>query len=135
MKIIGIVGGIGSGKSTVARYMEQDLGACLIEVDKIIHEVLNLPEIADQIYAKFRKYGYRKAVSDNVFTAQAVSSTDRKAVSRVVLSNEEEFKWLERLTFPLVDDILRKRLSHYIDGIPAVILDCPLLFEANWDKL
>ena len=36
MKIIGIVGGIGSGKSTVARYMEQDLGACLIEVDKII---------------------------------------------------------------------------------------------------
>ena len=135
MKIIGIVGGIGSGKSTIARYMERDHEACLIEVDKIVHKVLNLPEIADQIYAKFRKYGYRKGVSDNIFTGQAVAVTDRKAVGRVVLSNEEEFKWLEKLTFPIVDEMLRKSLSRYIDGIPAVVLDCPLLFESNWDKL
>jgi len=125
MKIIGVVGGIGSGKSTVARYL-RDLGSGLIEVDKITHEALQLPEVIDQTRARFEKYGYSPTENHKA---------NRKSIAKIVIANEEEFKWLERLTLPIVEEMLKKRMSRYIDGIPALTLDCPLLFETGWDKL
>lgn len=127
MKIIGVVGGIASGKSTVSRYLSY-IGACLIEVDKITHEVLELPEIKDQLRVRFIKYGFVNA-------PQRTPEDTRKEIGKIILENEHEFQWLERLTFPLVDEFLKKSISRYSKEMPALVLDCPLLFETGWNKL
>lgn len=125
MKIIGVVGGIASGKSTVSRYLSY-IGAGLIEVDKITHEVLELPEVADQLRVRFVQYGY---------VGKQTPEKNRQEIGKIVLNNDDEFEWIERLTFPIIDEILKKRISRYVQDIPALVLDCPLLFETGWNKL
>ena len=127
MKIIGVVGGIASGKSTVSRYLSC-IGACLIEVDKITHEVLELPEIKDQLRVRFVKYGFVNA-------PERKPEDNRKEIGKIIIENEQEFQWLERLTFPLVDEFLKRSISRYSKEMPALVLDCPLLFETGWNKL
>ena len=48
IKYIGLLGGVASGKSTVAGFLEE-LGACVIPADRFAHEVLDLPEVRDQM--------------------------------------------------------------------------------------
>lgn len=123
MKTIGIIGGIASGKSTVARELA-NLGAGLIEVDKITHEVLEFPEIKDLVRARFTPHG---------FTLHEDPKEHRNEIARIVLNAPEEFAWIEQVTKPLVEEIIETRKSRY-QGIPALVLDCPLLIEAGWNK-
>lgn len=125
MKTIGIVGGICSGKTSVARRFK-DLGSGLIVVDDIVHEVLEYPEVVDQITSRFRKYDYHHT---------RVAKFNRVRLANIFLKHPVELDWVEKLTLPLVEDALISKLDRYISDIPAVILDCPLLFEAKWDKL
>ena len=74
MKIIGITGGVGAGKSTVLNYMEKHLSACVIQADQVGHQVM---EPGGRCYAQvISLFGKNIVKNDNTI--------DRKAVSDVV---------------------------------------------------
>lgn len=127
MVVIGIAGGIASGKSTVAR-MFQQLGAEVLDADRTGHEVLQLPHVIEQI---------REQWGDKVFLPDG--TVDRSALARIVfnpVTGSRELERLEEITHPEITrrlvqqlDAMRKR------SVPAVVLDAPVMFKAGWDQL
>jgi len=128
MQVIGILGGVASGKSLVAGHFAQ-LGAGVLDADRAGHEVLRLPEIETAARARW---------GPGVFGPDG--RIDRARLAHIVFTPEPEAererRFLEQRTHP---EIRRRlvaqagRLAH--GGVPAAVLDAPLLLEAGWDSL
>src|SRR4029079_10630951 len=101
MLILGLVGGIASGKSLVANIL-RDFGAVVLDADRVGHEVLRE---ADTIAAVKARWG------DGVLDAPGQIS--RRAVAKIVFAagNEAERKFLEELTHPRIEARLREQLA------------------------
>jgi dephospho-CoA kinase len=123
--IIGLIGSIGAGKSTVARILA-DRGGSLIDADALGHQALEVPEIKNQIVSR---WGSDMIKSDG--------SVNRRALAAVVFSQPQERQRLESLVHPEI----RRRVEQAIqtaDADPAyrfIVLDAALLLEADWAKL
>jgi dephospho-CoA kinase len=129
MKTIGLVGGVASGKSRVAR-MLVDLGAGLLDADRAGHKVL--AEDAEVRAAIVERWG------DGVLAADG--SVDRSAVAKRVFGSNasatEERRFLESVLHPRIRaDLMREARNFETLGCPAVVLDAPLLLEANWGAM
>lgn len=116
---IGLTGGIGSGKSTVARLLAER-GALVVDADRIAREVLEFgtPGLA----AVTAEFGPGILAADG--------SLDRAALAAVVFADEAARRRLDRLVHPLV----RQRSAEMIAGAPAdavVVNDVPLLVETG----
>jgi dephospho-CoA kinase len=128
MKTIGLVGGVASGKSLVAK-MLVELGAGLLDADRTGHAVL--AEDADVHAALRQRWG------NAVF---ADGQIDRSAVAKRVFAETEagaaDRKFLEDLLHPRIRRRLNKLRDQFAaEGKPAVVLDAPLLLEAGWGPL
>jgi dephospho-CoA kinase len=128
MEVIGLLGGVASGKSLVARHFAQ-LGAGLLDADRAAHEVLRLPQV---VAAADARWGLR------VFAADG--HVDRQRLAEVVFAEPpegpRERKYLEQLTHPEVGRLLAGQAAAMAAaGIKAVVLDAPLLLEAGWKTL
>lgn len=123
--IIGLCGGIGAGKSVAARAFEH-LGAVVIDSDRLSHEVMARPEVAAELV---RWWGSAVIGSDG--------QPDRRAIADRVFEDAAEKKRLEGLIYPLIaarrQDIISRSLED--QAVRAIILDSPLLFESNLDRL
>lgn len=122
--VIGMAGGIGSGKSLVAKQF-QKLGCAIIDADALSHQVLEQAEVRDALVSWW---------GDKVLNAQG--QIDRKAVGRCVFGASDELRKLETLVHPKVNT-LRMSLRHQYDKQPdvkAIVEDCPLLFEVGLEK-
>jgi dephospho-CoA kinase len=123
--IIGLAGGIGSGKSEVARILE-NLGAAVISSDALNRQELENNEV--------------KATLVNWWGPGVLhkdGTVDRRAVSRIVFSKEAERSRLEALTHPRIAQH-RLRLIEQFQRDPAVrmiVIDSPLLYETELDRL
>jgi dephospho-CoA kinase len=122
--VVGILGGIGSGKSTVSNQFA-NLGCAVIQADKIAHDVLEEQGIIDTISA--------------VFGSDIVSSdgtVDRSKLAARVFEDSEQLEKLQTIVHPPVVEISERLLTQYLSSpsIPAVILDVPLLLESGFDK-
>ncbi len=125
--VIGLVGGIASGKSHVARKL-QTLGAYLIDAGQIGHQVLLKPLVARRLRQLFGE----KIVA-------ATGAIDRQQLAEVVFvptpEGREAKAKLEEVVHPLIHSEavhqLRK-LCELDSPPPAVIIDAPLLLEASW---
>jgi dephospho-CoA kinase len=124
MFVIGLTGGIASGKSTVSRYLQQRKVA-LLDADAIAHE---LSQQGKPIWKGFVEHFGRGVLSkENVI--------QRNKIGQIVFSDERERQWLDHMTHPLIQEEIFKRLELYRqEGQPFVVLDIPLLFETGWDK-
>ena len=117
--MIGLSGGIGSGKSTVAEFFAR-LGARVIDADAIVHELQAtgtpmLREIAD-------------AFGPGVIRDDG--SLDREALSAIVFRDAEAREQLGHIVHPGVRSEMAYRLAEALEsGAPLVVLDIPLLFE------
>jgi len=124
MKIIGITGGIGSGKSTVAGFLA-GLGVAVIDADGVGHEVLESDGEA------------RRQVID-AFGEDIVAPDgriDRKKLGDIVFGNPEALSRLNRIMHPRIDEVVEARLERYRrQGVEAIVIDAPLLVEAGWGK-
>jgi dephospho-CoA kinase len=129
MHVLGIVGGVASGKSLVSRQL-QALGAAMIDADKIGHEVLRAPEVEAAVRARW---------GSGVFDESG--RVNRRAVAKIVFApNSEgraELVFLERLTHPRITARLQAELDSLLakGDVKAVVLDAALLFRGGWDKL
>ncbi len=128
MRIIGITGGVASGKSTVARLLEQ-LGAGVLDADRAGHEALQLPQVEA---AARRRWG------EAVFGPDG--RIDRTRLARVVFApgpeGQRERLYLEQLTHPEIARSLRWQAeSMAAAGTEVAVLDAPLLLEAGWEEL
>ena len=120
--VIGIVGGIASGKSTVAAEFGK-LGCAVIDADAIAHTVLETSPIRNEIV--------------RCFGAEILDSSgriDRKKLARLVFSDPRKLTRLNGLVHPGVLQRVEAEIARYRrdDGVKAIVLDMPLLFEVGW---
>lgn len=122
MKVVGLTGSIGSGKSTVARILAEQ-GAMIIDADILARDAVapGTPGHAAIV----------EHFSDFVLTPEG--SIDRAKLGRVVFDNAAERKKLEAIVHPLVRELFRQRLSEIgaTSRDALVIAVIPLLFESN----
>ena len=128
MRILGLVGGVASGKSFVAECF-RTLGAAVLDGDKTGHAVLREPAIIDAI---------RQRWGDGVLDPDG--HVNRSAVAKIVFApgNKAEKAFLEQLTHPRIEARLQRQMEQLrtsSDPPQAVVIDAALLFEGGWDKL
>ncbi|TMA36605.1 MAG: dephospho-CoA kinase [Deltaproteobacteria bacterium] len=119
--VIGLTGGVGSGKSTVAR-MLRELGATVIDADAIVHELQapGMPMVAE----------LAEAFGPGILTADG--SLDRKALGAIAFADEEARARLNQIVHPQVGAEFARRLADAIAAkVELVVLDIPLLFEGR----
>lgn len=126
--VIGVTGGVASGKSFVARQFAE-WGAAVIDVDRLGHEVLRLPEI---------EAAARQRWGDEVFSTQG--QIDRRRVAEKVFAStpegREELRYLENLLHPRIREFLDGRVKQLLSrsDVSGVVIDAPLLVEAGWNE-
>ncbi|MFW6022900.1 MAG: dephospho-CoA kinase [Halanaerobiaceae bacterium] len=118
--IIGLTGGIASGKSTVSSFLQQ-LGAVIIDADKIAHKVLKKDSRG---YEKVIELFGNAILKDN-------GDIDRLRLGSIIFNNSNMRKKLENITHPLILAEIHKKLEEYQDKSRIIILDAPLLFEVG----
>lgn len=121
MRIIGLTGGIASGKSTVSRIL-RELGAPIIDADEIVHQVQQpgTPVMA----AIAREFGPEVIRSDG--------GLDRQRLGKIIFADAARRKVLEALIHPVVLERMAAEVERYRqEGRPAVVLDVPLLIEGG----
>jgi dephospho-CoA kinase len=128
MHLIGILGGVASGKSLVAQQLAR-LGAGVLDADRAGHEVLRLPQIEAAV---------RQRWGAEVFGPDG--RIDRRRLARVVFADPpdgpRQRKFLEKLTHPEIGRLLGRQAAALAgSGCTAAVLDAPLLLEAGWDRL
>ena len=119
MKVIGITGNFGTGKSFVASIFRES-GAQVIDADKVAHEVIGKGSP-----------GYRKAV--RIFGKGILGrkgNIDRKELAGIVFSDRKKLKILNSIIHPAVITYIRKRIKK-AHGNALVVIDAPLLIEAG----
>ena len=120
MKVIGLTGGIGSGKSTVSGFLEE-LGAVIIDVDKVGHEALKTDEARERLSVEFGKG-----------ILPASGEIDRPRLGKLVFSHREALERLNRILHPIIFKMVDARLEEYRrQGVDEVVLEAPLMLEVG----
>lgn len=122
--IIGLTGGIGSGKSTVAR-MFGDLGVHWVDADDVARLVV---EPGTQALRAIAHHFGDGILQDN-------GGLDRAALRQKVFEDPEQRRWLEALLHPIIREELIRQLSPEDYALPYVMLVSPLLLETNQHEL
>lgn len=134
MKIIGITGGIGSGKSAVLKYLAEKEGAYIIEADRLAEELMNKGKI---IYT-----AVVKAFGEEVLDEEG--SIDRAKLAGIVFNGPESLKLLNSLTHPAVKDEIQSRIALAEDGflkndrreeIKLFFIEAALLIEDGYKNI
>ena len=123
--IIGLAGGVGAGKSSVARFFEL-LGAAVIDSDRLAHDELNDPEVIATL---------RHWWGDSILSSSG--DVARGAVGNIVFANAAELARLEGLLYPRLERRRRELIAVYEgdERILAIVIDAPKLFEAGVDQV
>jgi len=118
--VVGLLGGVASGKSSVGRILAGADGV-LIDADALAHEALASPEVATQVAETF---GPETLGSDGL--------PDREALGRLVFQDPERRRMLESWIHPRVRANIRSRLDEALQAqVPVVVIDVPLLLEST----
>lgn len=122
--IIGIIGGIASGKSTVAAEFAK-LGCAVIDADEISHNILQIKEIEKKLVERF---GEKIRKPDGTI--------DRNEVAQIVFSDKQKLSFLDDVLHPLVLERSQELIEQYNRDpqVKAIVLDMPLLAEVGWEK-
>jgi dephospho-CoA kinase len=128
MKILGLLGGVASGKSTVAEMFRQK-GAAVLDADRAGHEVLRQPAVRAAVGGRWGK---------DVIGPDG--EVDRSALARIVFApppdGPRQLAELEKITHPEIRKRLRAEAQRLADqGAPVVVLDAPVMLKAGWNSL
>lgn len=123
--IIGLTGGIASGKTTVSAFLKAK-GFLVLDADKIAKDISEQEEIKKEIVLNFGK-----EVLDSSL------NIDRKKLKKIVFEDKKKLEKLNKIIHPRVYNFFEKiRKEKKIEGLEKIIVfDVPLLFESGIDKL
>lgn len=126
VKVIGITGGVGSGKSVVMDILRDQYGAAVILADLVAHDLMEPGEI-----------NYQQIVE--AFGTEILSPDGticRPSLSAIVFSSPEKLDLLNGITHPNVRrEILRRIENYQKQGYPLIALEAALLIEGDYDEL
>ena len=122
MKVIGLTGGMGSGKSTVSQFLKE-LGAVIIDADKVGHEAFEPDtEAWREVVAAFG----RQILTPN-------GEIDRNRLGEIVFANPQALARLNKIVHPRIYTRVKAQIEGYRQqGVEVVVLEAPLLLEAGW---
>jgi dephospho-CoA kinase len=128
MILIGILGGVASGKSEVSCRL-RSLGAAVLDADRVGHAVLREAEVRRAVQCR-----WGEAVLD------AAGEIDRRKVAEIVFAaapeSKAELTFLEELTHPRIGQRLQEQLAElHREGVRAAVLDAPVMLKAGWDRM
>ncbi|WP_230975045.1 dephospho-CoA kinase [Aminipila luticellarii] len=124
MKIIGLTGGIGSGKSTVSRYLSQK-GYSIIDADEIARQIVK----PDSTVLKKLVGSFGSSILNGD------GSLNRSRLAELAFTHKEEKAKLDQIMLQeIVRVILEKIQTYEKSGKEIIFIDAPLLFEAGLDK-
>jgi len=123
--VIGLVGGVGAGKSLVASEFAS-LGCALVDGDAIGHILLDCPDVQKQL---------RRRWGDTIFRKDG--SVHRKALGQIVFGNPAALAALNAIMTERIGEVIEQKIAQAGQDptLPAIVLDAAILFEAGWDSL
>ncbi|MCK8815796.1 dephospho-CoA kinase [Natroniella sulfidigena] len=121
---IGLTGGIASGKSTVADYLEQ-LGATVLDADKIAHRLM---EPQQEAWQKVVEYFGEEILLTN-------KQIDRNKLGEIIFNDPNAKEKLDQLTHPIIIKEIEESLKRLEQKKEIIIVEVPLLIEAGMEDL
>ncbi len=121
--ILGLTGGIGSGKSTVSKIF-LSMGIKVFDADLIAKDILETEQVKEEIKEKLGKE----------FINLKSNSVDKELLKKEVFNNSKKLNILNGIVHPRVVDIYIKKYLEFKDKKEIVIFDVPLLFEVNLER-
>lgn len=126
MKIIGITGGVGAGKSEILRYLREKHGAVIIEADKVGHFVM---EPGQTCYEQITAYFGNGILSPD-------GTIDRGKLGKIVFSDAERLEKLNSIVHPAVKQyILAEIKKEKQQGTEIYVIEAALLLEDHYDEI
>ena len=120
-KIIGITGGIASGKSTVTEFLRQK-GFQVIDADAVVHQ---LQKPSGRLYQVLVEYFGEKILLEN-------GELNRPLLASLIFSNPEEQEWSKRTQGEIIREELAALRNQFAQTEALFFMDIPLLFEQNY---
>lgn len=121
--VVGLTGGIGSGKTTIANLFHDQFGIEMIDADVVAREVV---EPGTRGLNAITEY-----FGEQVLTSEG--ELDRAALRERIFSNVDEKKWLNNLLHPLIRQSITQQLSKVSSDYSLLVV--PLLVENNWQPM
>lgn len=123
--VVGLIGGIGAGKSLVADRLRR-LGALVVDADQAGHETLLDPDVVARL---------RKEFGDSILADDG--RIDRGRLAKIVFGDESRRRVLESIVHPRMVERFREEIARAAadERTPLVVLDAAVLLEAGWDAL
>lgn len=123
--VIGLVGGIGSGKSLVADALARR-GGHVLKGDDYGHEALRQPAIKQQVVARW---------GSSLLDEQG--EVVRRQLGKIVFNSEAERKALEALVFPFIEKRIVEEIeaARRADSVRFIVLDAAIMLETGWNKV
>ncbi|MFA6850072.1 MAG: dephospho-CoA kinase [Selenomonadaceae bacterium] len=123
MFIIGLTGGIASGKSTVSKILAEQ-GAIILDADAVAR-TLSMPNEAG--WKLFVEHFGSAVLLEN-------QCLDRAKIGQLVFADDKEREWVNNMMHPQIKEELLRRLARLqAENAKVVVLDIPLFFETKWD--
>jgi dephospho-CoA kinase len=121
MKVIGLTGGIGSGKSTVAGYLEE-LGAVIMNLDKVGHDVI---KSGSQTFNKIvDKFG------EDILDSRG--EIDRARLAKIVFKDPEALARLNSIVHTAIDEAINEKIAEYCrQKVKVMVLEAAAMLEAG----
>ena len=124
MKVLGITGGVGSGKSTVLEYLRESYGAYLIECDDVGRKLQEPGEICYRPMIEL--FGRQVVKEDN--------SIDRRAVAQMVFRDSRLREELNAIVHPAVKKRVNQLITEHQDS-PLIVVEAALLLDDHYDEI
>ena len=126
--IVGLTGGIGTGKSTVSRKL-RERGYPVIDLDVISREVIEYPEVINEL---IRNFGIEILESQNNISGK--KSISRNKLRQTVFKEEKKVSVLNSIMHPPIVEEMRRQIEKLRKSYKTVFVEVQLLFEAKLEK-
>ena len=126
--IIGLTGGIGTGKSTVSRKL-RERGYPVIDLDVISREVIEYPEVIDELVRNFGN-----EILENQNNISGKKSISRNKLRQTVFKEEKKVSVLNSIMHPPIVEEMRRQVENFKKNYKTVFVEVQLLFEAKLEK-
>lgn len=124
MKIIGVTGNSGSGKSTISRIIKDKCNGIIVDADKIVKQL----EKTDSQYLK---------EIEKIFGTEAIinNQINREKMANIIFNDKKEKAKMDEITFKYVVKEIKQQINELKEKYDYIILDVPLLFESKLNQV